>query len=113
MSTKSATKPARPKPAEIAKARREGKTWNEVREHFGIKLGSGPFTEIMAEERYNAAGIKTGSKQTSKAISRANGGAKPAPPKPNGKPASAPKATAKKAPARKPAATRKAEQQGA
>lgn len=46
MSAKSTTKPARPKrrnverpkPAEIAKARREGKTWNEVREHFGIKL---------------------------------------------------------------------------
>jgi hypothetical protein len=105
VSTKSTTKPARPQPAEIAKARREGKTWNEVREHFGIKLGSGPFTEIMATEGYNAAGIRAGSKQTSKAISRANGGAKPAPPKANGKPASAPKAAPKEAPKRKPAAT--------
>ena len=50
-------KPA-PSPAKVAKLRREGATWNAVREAFGVRTGSGDFTKALNKAGYDAAGLK-------------------------------------------------------
>jgi len=49
---------AAPKPAEIAKHRRDGATWQQVRDSFGVKTGSGAFTKALNEAGFDAAGLK-------------------------------------------------------
>lgn len=76
MPAQTKTAPKRPSATAIAKLRKQGKTWNEVREALGVKLGSGPMTAIMAEAGLNAGGVKPG--ETTKAIVRNGSGPKPA-----------------------------------
>ncbi len=47
-----------PKPSEVAKLRRTGATWHQVREHFGVKTSSGAFTKSLNAAGYDAAGLK-------------------------------------------------------
>ena len=55
--TKSAPK-ASPQPSEVAKLRRDGATWQQVRDHFGVKTGSGAFTKALNAAGFDAAGLK-------------------------------------------------------
>jgi hypothetical protein len=73
----------KPTAAQIAKVRREGATWNGVREHFGRKWGSGKWTEILNEAGFDAGGAKLdGTGPLSKATYRG----KPKPPDEKPKP---------------------------
>ena len=47
-----------PKPSEVAKLRRNGATWQQVRDHFDVKTSSGAFTKALNEAGYDAAGLK-------------------------------------------------------
>ena len=57
-----------PTAAQIAKTRRDGATWNQVREKFGLKWPSGKWTAILREGGFDAGGAKPG--QKSKAVYR-------------------------------------------
>jgi hypothetical protein len=48
----------KPKPAEVAKLRRGGATWQGVRDHFDKKWGSGKWTEALREAGYGPDGLK-------------------------------------------------------
>lgn len=52
-----AAKPA-PKPSEVAKLRRGGATWQQTRDHFGVKTPSGGFTKALREAGYGPDGLK-------------------------------------------------------
>jgi hypothetical protein len=52
------TAPAMPKASEVAKLRRDGATWQQVRDHFGVKTGSGAFTKALNAAGFDAAGLK-------------------------------------------------------
>jgi hypothetical protein len=54
---KAAPKPG-PAPAEVARLRRGGATWQQVREQFGVKTSSGAFTARLNAAGYDAAGLK-------------------------------------------------------
>jgi hypothetical protein len=56
MGTNTSTK--KPTAAQVAKVRRSGATWNATREHFGVKCGSGKFTELLNEAGFDAGGAK-------------------------------------------------------
>jgi hypothetical protein len=47
-----------PKPALVAKARRSGSTWEEVRQQFKVRWPSGKFTEQLNAAGFDAAGLK-------------------------------------------------------
>jgi len=47
-----------PKPSEVAKLRRNGATWQQVRDRFDVKTSSGAFTMALNEAGYDAAGLK-------------------------------------------------------
>ncbi len=53
-----ADKPATPKPTEVAKVRRGGATWQQTRDHFGVKTSSGAFTAALNASGFDAAGLK-------------------------------------------------------
>jgi hypothetical protein len=61
-------------PAEVAKLRREGSTWAQVREATDSKLISTRFAELLSEAGYDRAGVKAGTKQESKAIVKGTNG---------------------------------------
>lgn len=52
-----AAKPG-PAPSEVAKLRREGATWQQTRDHFGVKTSSGAFTKALNAAGFDAAGLK-------------------------------------------------------
>lgn len=73
-----ATATKQPKPEQVAKARRDGLTWQGVRDKFGVKTSSGAFTKQLSEAGFDAAGVKSGSNQSSKARVRgSSNGSKP------------------------------------
>ena len=55
--TKAPAKPT-PPPTEVAKLRRGGATWQGVRDHFGLKWGSGKWTTALREAGYGPDGLK-------------------------------------------------------
>jgi hypothetical protein len=62
--SKPAAKPAAqatkagPEPSAVAKLRREGATWQQTRDHFGVKTSSGAFTKALNVAGFDAAGLK-------------------------------------------------------
>lgn len=89
--------------AKVAKLRRSGATWQEVRDDLGVKTSSGAFTAALLEDGFGADGVKLDGSgpQTTKA--KVRGSANGAKPKAKGKTA-AKKGTAKKGTAKKTAA---------
>jgi hypothetical protein len=67
--------------AHVAASRREGLTWQQVRERFGVKLGSGPLTERLNEAGFDAAGLRLDGKGPRESKARVangeGGGSKP------------------------------------
>jgi hypothetical protein len=72
---------------EVAKLRRDGATWQQVRDALGIKLGSDPLTARLNEANFDAAGVKKGTNQKSKARTAFGNGGKRSPAKGTKKPA--------------------------
>ena len=47
-----------PTPAQVAKLRRDGATWQQVRDKLGVKTSSGAFTKALNAAGFDAAGLK-------------------------------------------------------
>lgn len=62
--------------AKIAKLRREGKTWQGVRDALGVKTQSGAFTKALNKAGYDAAGLKldgSGPRESKARVKRSQG----------------------------------------
>lgn len=67
-----------PSPAKVAKLRRDGATWSQVREALGVRTSSGAFTTALHAAGYGPDGLKLDGSGPRESKARVKGSTQPA-----------------------------------